>query len=388
MQSITVKGRVEEYALHPWIYRPRVVRGEAGPGEAVLVYTQRGKLVGSAFYHPTAHIALRLYSRQPQPFDYLYLKERLWEADQYRRRLFPGEAAYRVVFSEADDLPGLIVDRYGEGLTLQINSLAFEVRRDELADALEDLFAPAWIYERSESPARKKEGLPPVETVLRGTLPDIHPITLEGVRFLLPFHAPQKTGFFLDQRLNYQNIGRLAENRRVLDVFSYVGGFTVHALRGGAREVYAVDQSRQALDLLMENVRENRLDPSRVIPFVGDAFDVLQQLRFTRESFDLIVLDPPSFAREKKVVRRALKGYDELHRLALELLAPHGLLATFSCSHPLAWEDLLGSVERAARRAGRRFRVRGRFVQSPDHPILLGFPPSEYLRGWLLEALD
>ncbi len=383
-----VKGRLEEYALHPWIFRPRVVRGEAGPGEAVLVYTQRGKFVGSAFYHPTAHIALRLYAREPQPFDYLYLKERLWAADQYRRGLFPGEEVYRMVFSEADDLPGLIVDRYGEGLSIQINSLAFEVRREELADALEDLFAPAWIFERSESPARKKEGLSPVETVLRGTLPETHTIVLGGLRFRMPLHASQKTGFFLDQRLNYKTIVRLAEKRRVLDVFSYVGGFTLHALSGGAREVYAVDQSRNALDLLMENVKENRLESSRVIPFVGDAFDVLKQLQFTRETFDLIVLDPPSFAREKKVVRRALKGYDELHRLAMALLAPHGLLATFSCSHPLSWEDLLGSLERAARKTGRRFRIRGRFVQSPDHPILLGFPPSEYLRGWLVEALN
>jgi len=388
MQNVTVKGRVEEYALHPWIFRPRVVRGEAGPGEAVLVYTQRGKFVGSAFYHPTAHIALRLYSRAPQPFDYLYLKERLWEADQYRQRLFPGSSTYRMVFSEADDLPGLIVDRYEGGLSIQINSLAFEVRREELADALEDLFAPAWIYERSESPARKKEGLSPVQTVLRGTLPDTHAITLDGVRFLLPLHAPQKTGFFLDQRLNYQKLGRLAEARRVLDVFSYVGGFTVHTLKGGAKEVFAVDQSREALDLLLENVRENALDPGQVIPFVGDAFDVLKQLTFTRESFDLIILDPPSFAREKKVVPRALKGYDELHRLAMELLAPGGWLATFSCSHPITWEDLKGSLERAARKTGRRFRLRARLTQSPDHPVLLGFPPSEYLRGWLVEALN
>ncbi len=387
MRSVRVKGRPEAYALHPWIFRSSFLGPEVEAGEAVVVHTARGKRVGSAFYAPTSFIALRLYSHQEEPFTFLTLKARLEQALALRERLYPGSRTYRLVFSESDGLPGLIVDRYGEGVVIQINAWAFEVRRQDVVDALVDLLDPAFIYEDSESAARKKEGLAPHQEVHHGTLPGVHTFELNGFTWTIDFREGQKTGFFLDQRENYREIERLSDGRRILDVFSYTGGFTLHALRGGAREVYAVDISQTALEHLRENVARH-VENAPVLTFPGNAFEVLDQFLLTRERFDGIILDPPAFAKEKKAVPRAMVGYDRLHEKAMRLLAPGGWLATFSCAYQIKEEHLLQSLERAAIRAGRRFRILKRLSQAGDHPVLLGFPESHYLKGLILEVLE
>ncbi len=386
MRKVQVKGRPEAYTLHPWIYRSSFLGPDADPGEAVVVYTARGKLVGSGFYAPTSFIALRLYSRQAEPFTFLTLKERLDQARVFRETRYPGTSTYRLAFSESDGLPGLIVDRYGSGLVFQINAWAFEVRRRDVVDALVDLFDPEFILEDSDSAARKKEGLTPRREVLHGHLPDTHTFELNGFTWSIRFEEGQKTGFFLDQRDNYMEIERLSRGRRILDVFSYVGGFTLHALRGGAREVYAVDVSPQALDQLRENVRRH-FHEAPVFTFPGHAFQVLDQLILAGERFDGIILDPPAFAKEKKAVPRALSGYDRLHEKAMKLLAPGGWLVTFSCAYQVQESHLLESLERAARRVGRRFRILKVLRQAEDHPVLLGFPESAYLKGILVEEV-
>lgn len=387
MRKVRVKGRPEAYALHPWIFRPSLVGPEVEAGEAVAVYTARGKLVGSAFYAPTSFIALRLYSRKEEPFTFLTLKERLLEAQKLRERLYPGSTTYRLAFSESDGLPGLIVDRYGEGVVFQINAWAFEVRRRDVVDALVDLMNPAFVYEDSESAARKKEGLAPHQALHHGHLPERHTFELNGFTWEITFEGGQKTGFFLDQRDNYREIEQLSDGRRILDVFSYVGGFTLHALRGGAKEVYAVDVSAEALNRLRANVARH-FENAPVLTFPGNAFDVLDQLILTGERFDGIILDPPAFAKEKKAVPRAMMGYDRLHEKAMQLLSPGGWLATFSCAFQIKEEHLLESLERAAVRTKKRFRILKRLTQAGDHPVLLGFPESHYLKGVVLEVLD
>lgn len=385
MRKVRIKGKPEDLTLHPWVYRSRFLGPEPRAGEAVEVYTARGKLVGSAFYAPTSFICLRLYSRKAEPFTFLTLKERLEQALAMREKRFQ-EPTYRLVFSESDGLPGLIVDRYASGVVVQINSWAFETRRRDLVDALVDLLDPAFIHEESESAARKKEGLASYRETLYGTLPEVHTFSLNHFTWTIRFPHGQKTGFFLDQRDNYLRIEQISANRRILDVFSYVGGFTLHALRGGAQEVYAIDGSPQALEQLKENV-DNHFTTAPVFTFAGDAFDVMDQLILAGERFDGIILDPPAFAKEKKALSRAMVGYDRLHERAIRLLAPGGWLATFSCAYQIQEHHLMESLQRAARKAGRRFRILDVLRQSADHPVLLGFPESAYLKGLLVEEV-
>jgi 23S rRNA (cytosine1962-C5)-methyltransferase len=390
MRKVVVKGKDFDVAMHPWIYSKRVVdAGEAEPGEAVLVYSTKGKLLGSAIYNPKSKIALRLYSRERAEMDYYFIKERIMRAEKIRRVLYPEDNAYRMVFGECDGIPGLVVDRYNTGFVIQILSIGIERRKRDVVEALVDLFDPEFIYEKSDAVSRREEGLPEREGILYGSLPDPLIIQVSGIKYKVDLVSGQKTGFFFDQRDNRIIVERYAKNKHLaLDLFSYTGGFTLHLLRAGVKKVYAVDRSKRALKLLQENLELNGFDPSRVVIFEKDVFDFLDEMILTGEQFDFIIIDPPSFTHKREGVESALKGYRTIHDRAIRLLSPEGLIATFTCAHYVTGEDLLGTFWAASKALGRPFYLFERLHQSKDHPVLLGFSESEYLKGFLLGEVN
>ncbi len=383
-----VIAKVPPDILHPWIYSKRVADpGDAQPGDDVLVYNTRGEFIGSYLYNPNSILTLRRYSRRQEPLDFIAIKDRLYRAYELRKYLFRGtsETSYRVVFGESDALPGLIVDKYDKGLVFQITTLGMEKRREWVVKALEDVFQPEFLVEKSDSSGRREEGLPPRTEVVFGTVEGPLTIEVEGIRYRVHLLEGNKTGFFFDQRYNRLRLTRWAKGR-ALDLFSYTGGFTLHLLKGGVKKVFAVEINLNHLNLLKENVTLNGFDLNRVVTFHKDVFHFLDEMLLSGESFDVIVLDPPAFTHKRGGKSGALRGYRLLHDRVLRLLAPGGFLATFSCSMHVSDRDLLESVERSARALKRQLVVIERFQQSPDHPILLGFPESEYLKGWLLRA--
>ena len=387
MKRVVVKGRPGQ--LHPWIYSKRIVdAGDAEPGDAVAVYNTRGQFLGSYLFNPRSVLALRRYSLKEEPLDYLAIKERLFRALEYRQFLFrrTRETAYRWVHSEADGLPGLVVDRYERGVVFQINALGMERRRGDLLKALEDLLEPEFIVEKSDTAGRREEGLEPREGVVRGEVPEPLVITVAGMRYRVDLLGGNKTGFFLDQRENRRVMEAWARGR-ALDLFAYTGGFTLHLLRGGARQVYAVEGNPANADLIRVNAELNGLDPGRVVVFRKNVFDFVEEMLLAGEQFDVIVLDPPAFTHRRGARSGALKGYRMLHDRVIRLLRPQGLVATFSCATHVSDQDLLESFQRAAESLKRPFRVVHQFQQAPDHPVLLGFPESRYLKGWLFQAL-
>ena len=387
MEKVRVKGKY--YFGHPWIYSKKVVEtGDARPGDSVLVYTTRGKFVGSALFNPNSTLALRVYSSSYVEFDYPFIKERIFKAREYRESIYPGASAYRVVFGESDYLPGLIVDKYGDGLVFQIFSLGVEKKKREVINALVDVFNPAFIYEKNDSLKRNDEGLQPIKRLVYGELSGPVEIEENGIKFLVDIENGQKTGFFLDQRENRAIVRKYAKGvEKALDLYSYTGGFTLNMLQAGAERVFAVDRSSTAIKLLEENVKLNGFDHTRVITFHKEVDDFLNEMLFSQEKFDLIIVDPPAFTHKRRSKENAIRGYIGLHDGVLRVLKPGGVVFTFSCSQYVGEEDLLDSFYQAARNQRRQFYVLEKLIQAKDHPILTGFPESFYLKGFVLKEV-
>jgi len=387
MEKVKVKGKY--FFSHPWIYSKKIVEtGDARPGDSVLVYTTKGKFVGSAIFNPNSTLALRVYSRGHVEFDYPFIKERIYKALEYRKSVYPKANSFRVVFGESDYLPGLIIDKYGHGLVFQILSLGVERKKKELINALVDIFDPEFIFEKNDSLKRKEEGLEPVKRVVYGELSGPVEIEENGLKFLVDVENGQKTGFFLDQRENRAIVRRFARNvESALDLFSYTGGFTLNLLKAGVKRVFAVDRSSAAIKMLEENVRLNGFDPERVITFKKDVDDFLNEMLFSGEKFDLVIVDPPAFTHKRRSKENAKKGYVALHQGVLSVLKPGGIVFTFSCSQYIGEEDLLDTFYQAAKSQEREFFILEKLIQAKDHPVLLGFPESFYLKGFVLKEI-
>jgi 23S rRNA (cytosine1962-C5)-methyltransferase len=373
---------------HPWIFSNEVasVDGDAGPGEVVEVRLVGGEFLGRGFYHPHSLIAVRLLTRDPaEAVDDAFFRRRLESALRYRERLLPEVSAYRMVHGEGDFLPGLVVDRYADHLVLQAFSAGMDHRRESLAALLEELVSPVAIVERSDSPLRALEGLPSRVGMLRGGEPGPVPIEEDGVKLEVDLLAGQKTGAFLDQRENRRLVRRYAEGARVLDVFCHDGWFGLQAAAGGAAEVLAVDASADCLARAQDNAKRNGFS-SRHEVRQGDGVEVLQRLRKERRRFDLVILDPPSFTRSRKHVPQARRAYRELHREALRLLDPGGMLATSCCSHHIREDTFFETVIQASHETGRPLQWVARGMQSPDHPVLLDVPETGYLKFGLFRC--
>jgi 23S rRNA (cytosine1962-C5)-methyltransferase len=318
--------------------------------------------------------------------DTALLTERISAASGFRRRALPAEQDYRLVFGESDGLPGLTIDKYGNHFVLQVYVAGMERRLEQVAAALRGLFAVESIYLKNDISLRELEGLERYERLLSGTLPNRVTLSENGAVFVTDIKAGQKTGFYFDQRVNRARIRNLSAGKSVLDVFSYSGGFAANAALGGAASVLAIDSSSPACELVKENAEANRVG-ERVRTRCCDAFDILRELRTDGQRFDLVVVDPPSFAKGRRDKARAMKGYRDINLQAMRLLNPGGLLLTCTCSHHISWSDLAQVLTEASQACNRGFRVADRVGQGPDHPQLLHMPESEYLRSYLLQLI-
>ncbi len=371
---------------HPWIFSGAIARIEGRPaaGAVVDVRAADGTWLAAAEFNPVSQIRARAFCWEAErPLDEHFWRERLEAAIARRRRLLPDREACRLVFAESDGLPGLIVDRYGRHLVLQTLTAGAEARKAQTVADLVALLDPLSIWQRDD-PVRRKEGLDPVEGLLYGDLP-AEPIliTEHGHRFWVDIRQGQKTGFYLDQAENRALLAPYCAGAEVLNAFSYTGALAVYALAAGARHVTNLDSSGAALALAAANLRLNGFAESRWTNQEADVFTQLRQWRDEGRRFDLIILDPPKFVTTPEHLERATRGYKDINWLALRLLRPGGLLATFSCSGLVDRDLFQKIVFAAALDAGREARIVTWFGQSPDHPVLLTFPEAAYLKGLL-----
>lgn len=376
---------------YPWIFANQLHRVEGNPerGDVVEIVSSEEEVFGLALYHEKSLIAGRfLTSDVEQSIDQAFFRGRIERALRLRQDAFPDATHARLVFGEADGLPGTIIDRYGDVLTFTTLCYGIEQRRDWILDALEDLLHPAAIVERNDATLRGKDGLEERTGVLRGTLPDSITIQENGLTFDVDVMTGPKTGFFIDQRMNRETVARFARGRRVLDVFCADGGFGLTAAKAGAQHVHFLDTSAAALGRVQANALANDL-ADRVTTEEGDALERLGQMAATREAtYDLIVLDPPGFAKSRRQVESAVKAYQRINISALQMLAPGGLLATASCSQAISEDDFLGLVHYSARKAGVHLRRLARGEQPPDHPTLEAMPETRYLKFYLFQVTD
>jgi len=385
------KGREKSLRRrHPWIFSGAVekVVGKSGPGDTVEVVDASGKPLALAAWSPKSQIRARVWSFDPSgAVDAAFFRTRI-EAALAMREALPAAKhtnALRLVHGESDGLPGLIVDRYADVLVAQFLSAGAERWRDPILDALSERSGCEAIFERSDAEVRKLEGLAPRVGFARGNRNASRcPIIEYGLNFRVDVQEGQKTGFFLDQRENRQRVRALAAGRRVLDGFSYTGGFALAALAGGASHVTALESSAEALEVARDNLAANPLEASRIEFVKADVFSHLRTLRDQGAKYGLIVLDPPKFAPTAAQARNAARAYKDINLLAFKLLSPGGLLATFSCSGGVSVELFQSIVAGAALDAGAQAKIIERFGAAPDHPVALEFPEGEYLKGLLL----
>lgn len=386
MAGIVVKPRARILHGHDWVFSSEVLKvfGKPADGDVISLKDGKDRLIGSSIYNSKSQIVARRFSRRKQDLDQDFFKRRVAQAAEYRTRRGIDARLCRVVWSESDGLPGLIIDRYAEHFVMQTLTLAMDMRRDLIANAIIDFFRDATIIERNDAPVRKAEGLELRTGVLRGDAPSQFEIEIEGVKFEVDLLRGQKTGFYLDQKYNYPIVAGYALGRRVLDCFTNQGAFALACARAGAADVTAVEESSENIAAAKRNAAHNDLNARWV---EQDVFQFLRAAEKAGAQYDLIILDPPSFTKTRSGLRDALRGYRELHTRAFKLLSKEGLLATFSCSHHVsdtAFSQTIADALVDARRSARRLR---RFEQAPDHPVLPTIPETEYFKGILLEMM-
>ena len=385
MTSVTISPRGEDRLLggHAWIYRSDVARNDAGAGETVEVRSSRGRPLGYALYSNRSEIAIRVLTREAEAPTPALWRQRIADAIGYRASLNIEASAYRLVHGEADRLPSLIVDRYGDYLVIQTLSQGTDRLLPEIVDALVSLVQPAGILARNDPRVRELEGLERKVEVVYGTVPEIIEVREAGVSYQVDPYRGQKTGLFLDQRENRQAALRYAHGR-LLDAFSYNGGFAL-ALAPRCTEVLAVDISEDAVARITANAARNQL--ANVEARGMNVFDELREQERLGARFDTIVLDPPAFAKNKAAVKKALSGYKEINLRALKLLQPGGFLVTCSCSYNVSEAMFLEIVASAAVDAGVEVTLVEKRAQGRDHPILLNVPETYYLKCLILRKL-
>jgi 23S rRNA (cytosine1962-C5)-methyltransferase len=373
---------------HPWVFSGAIasVEGEPGSGETIALHAADGTPLAVAAWSATSNIRARVWSFEPNAaIDASFLSARVHAAVRARSAMLDAEhTACRLIHGESDGLPGLVVDRYADVAVVQVLAAGAEAWRDVLVSAIRDATGCTAVYERSDADVRGLEGLESRTGAIAGTLPGSLGVVENGLIYRVDVARGQKTGFFLDQRDNRARIREIGRDRDVLDCFCYTGGFTVAALAGGARSLRAIDSSGDALALARANVDANGLDGARVEWRDADVFMELRALRNARAEFDLVILDPPKLAPTAQHAPKAARAYKDINLLALKLLRPGGLLATFSCSGGISAELFQKIVAGAALDARADAVIVGRFGASADHPVALNFPEGEYLKGLLI----
>lgn len=376
---------------HCWIYSNEIDTEKTPlksltPGESVAVLDERELFVGFGYVNPHSLIAVRLLSRDPtHPINESLIVHRLNIALSLRQRLYP-LPYYRAVFGESDGLPGVIVDRYGDYLVAQLTTAGMEALREPLLAALDKVFKPKGILLRNDSSVRDLEGLERQVELAAGTVPEQLELIESGCRFRISAHEGQKTGWFYDQAANRDRLMALVGERRVLDLFSYLGGWGVRAAAAGASSVTCVDASERALEGVRENAALNGVD-KQIDTLQGDAFEVLRQLKEAKERFDIVLVDPPAFIKRRKDQRQGELAYRRINQAAMQLLSRDGLLVSSSCSYHLSGDKLLGLVNQASRHLDRSMQLLMRGGQGPDHPIHPAIPETDYLKSFTLRVL-
>ena len=367
---------------HPWVFSGAVatLTGDPQPGETVEIHSSDGEFLAVAACNPQSQIVARVWDWDRREIDAAFFHERVERAVALRAHLLPTSDTVRLVHAESDGLPGVVIDRYGETVVLQLSSAGAMRWRAAIADAVMDVVKPHTIFERSDADVLALEGLQPSVGLLRGPAPPSPLYIYEnGAMYEIDVPHGHKTGFYLDQRANRARLRELAEKRDVLDCFAYTGGFTVNALAGGAARVTAIDSSGPALELLRRNVALNKLPAAECIE--GDVFQLLRKMRDQARSFDLIVLDPPKFAPTAAHAEKASRAYKDINLLAFKLLRPGGLLFTFSCSGGVSSDLFQKIVAGAALDAGVDAQIVDHLNPGADHPVALSFPEGDYLKG-------
>ena len=369
---------------HPWVFSGAVAKVQGNPdaGDTVEIHSATGERLAIAAYSPKSQIVARVWDWQETAIGQDFFSKRIARAVEQRRALLDGSDtdAIRLVHGESDGLPGVVADRYGDTLVLQLTSAGAERWREVIADTLLDVSGASRIWERSDAEVRALEGLAPVTAALRGARePTRIAISEHGLQFEIDLEHGHKTGFYLDQRDNRRRVRALARGRDVLDGFCYSGGFALNACAGGAKSVTAVDSSAEALALARSNAERNKLAPAEWLE--GDVFQLLRRFRDQGRNFDLVVLDPPKFAPTAAHAAKAARAYKDINLLAFKLLRPGGLLVTFSCSGGVSADLFQKIIAGAALDAGAEAQIIERLGPGADHPVALNFPEGDYLKG-------
>jgi len=381
-------------AGHPWVYNSSILRltQSVSDGEWVQVKDHRQRFLGVGFYNSRSKIHVRIISLARVELNQAFFEERLRSALAVRMRHLPRTTSFRVANAESDSLSGLIVDKYEDILVVQISSLGMDQRKMLIVNALQAIFSPRAIVERSDVASRKFEGLPEANGLLAGALGGPFWIELNGLKFETDLLKGHKTGLYLDQQVNYQRVAELSRAGQVLDCFCFQGGFGLHAARAGAAHVHFLDQSAETIATARSNAEANGLAEKCTFQAVN-VFDWLKEQTLTKPHekivprWDLIILDPPSFTRNRASVPDALRGYKEIHLRALKLLRTGGTLVTFCCSHHVDFSLFQDTVLSAAYDARKILRRIATYTQSPDHPIIPMIPETEYLKGFAFEIV-
>jgi 23S rRNA (cytosine1962-C5)-methyltransferase len=392
MAGLVIKPRARILHGHDWVFTGEVLKAFGNPqdGDVISLKDGRDHLVGSAIYNSKSQIVARRFSRRKQGLDLDFFQRRIEQAVEYRSRRKIDPKLCRVVWSESDGLPGVIVDRLGEYLVLQTLTLGMDQRKELIVEALVSILGDVPIVERNDAVVRRAEGLELKAGMLRGVAPS-GPVTVrvpngpgKDLEVEIDLMRGQKTGFYLDQVPNYPAVSEYARDRRVLDCFTGQGGFALACAQAGATDVTGVEGSSESIAIARANAHRNNVTASWIDQ---DVFEFLRSSEKAKSEYDLIILDPPSFTRSKGTLRDALRGYRELHVRAFKLLSKNGMLATFSCSHHVseaAFQETIADALVDARRSARRLRS---FEQPLDHPVLPTIPETEYFKGFLLEMM-
>lgn len=386
-QATLTTHRIPEGLGHLWVYAGhlRPVVGEPAAGDLVNVLNPNGRFYGRGFFNPNSKIRVRLVTFEDEPVDEAFWRNRIQQAIRLRDRVVTRSSAYRLIYGEGDRLPGLIVDRYDRMLVMQTLSYGMDRIKDLLADVLMKEVDASAIYLRNDAKSRALEGLPLERRFLRGGGSTQVEIQEGTARFVVDVERGQKTGWFCDQRENRMATAQLAAGAEVLEVFCHTGAFGIHAALAGAASVEGLDSSDETLALARSHASRNQVE-GRCSYRKADAFEEMRNLVKAGRRYDLVILDPPAFARSAQARPRALAGYKDVNLLGLRLLNPEGFLVTSSCSHPVSEEDFWTSIRLAARDAKREIRLIEQRGQAADHPILASMPETRYLKCCIVQA--
>jgi 23S rRNA (cytosine1962-C5)-methyltransferase len=374
---------------HPWIFKSQILKADPAikPGDIISVTDNAGKLLGRGYYNSKSEITIRFLTFIDEPIDTNFFHKRITQAVDKRKNLLALTNAYRVVFSEADALPGLIIDLYNDTAVFQVLTLGIEKFKPQIADMIDEILRPKYIYEKSVSPFRELEGVKDLTGWWGDEGRGLVEISEGRAKFLVDIVNGHKTGFYLDQRRSRMSLESISKNKKVLDLFCYTGGFSISAAINGAKSVLGADIKEEWLKLARENAKLN--GAGEKTEFVkGDSFEVLKNVNNADEKFDIIILDPPSFLKKRESVISASKGYKELNALAMKALTEGGILATFSCSHNMPNDLFSKIIKEAAVEANKKFTILKRCHQSEDHPIVRAIPETEYLKGYFLKVFE